>query len=80
MINLRILGIAMLVTSLGIVAIASHTVSASICPPMCDPVRTDIDVDEAAMAENNTTNMTTGNTNQTESQNMTSGMMDNSTG
>jgi hypothetical protein len=63
----------MIVATLGFISVGSQTVLASICPPMC----IDIDADEAAMA-GNVTNMTTGNVNQTESENMTS-MMDNST-
>jgi hypothetical protein len=73
LINLIIFGIAILISSIGVVAVGSQTVLASICPPMC----IDIDADEAAMA-GNVTNMTTGNVNQTESENMTS-MMDSST-
>ena len=70
MINLRILGIAVLVALLGIVTISLQATSA------LETIF--LDADEAAMAEN-TTNMSMANTNQTESQNMTGSMMDNST-
>ena len=74
MINLRILGIAILVASIGfthgiqnVFAFAGYFIAA------------DIDVDEGAMSGNNTTDMTMGNMNETESQNMTGSMMNNST-
>lgn len=71
LINLRIFGIAILVASIGLVTLGSQAALAT------EYIM--LDADEAAMTGNNTTNMTIGNMNQTESENMTS-MMDNSTG
>ncbi len=75
LIDIRIFGISLIVATVGIVAVGSQTVLASICPPMC----ADVDVDEAEMAGNNTNMTMMDGLNQTESENMT-GTTNNFTG
>lgn len=74
LINLRLLGIAILFALVGSAIAGSQTSSAF----AGNILTTDIDADEFERA-GNTTNMTMGKTNQTESQNMTGSMMDHST-